>query len=185
MQSFQLNKVARLVVLGVSMLATGAVVHAADAAKTDAPKNRIAVIDLQRAVMMTTTAQEQIKALQSQKDYTETAKKAESLRQQLVKNQEELQKEGPSWTPEQRDSHLKEMDFLRKDFELAAQKIQSQNQELMHSIGKDMEPKVKQVLQQLIEADGISLVVDKAATIYTNSEIDITDKVIEKLNQLK
>jgi len=152
---------------------------------TVAVAGEVAVVDLQRAVMSTDMARERMKELESQKDYAEALEKAEGLRKELVKMQEEAQKEGPTWTPEQQASFRNDLEFKRKAFELAAQKVQAENQVVFRSINKGMEEKVKDILTQIIEAEKISIVVDKNSTIFASSTIDITDKLTEKLNQLK
>lgn len=171
----QVRKTLLVVMLG--MMSVSAM--AADAA------TKVVVLDMQRAVMMTEAAREKMKALENQKEYLETHKKAEALRQQLLKKQEELQKEGPTWTVEKRNDQLKDMDFMRKDFELAAQKLQADQQELLRELAKASEPKIKQALDQLIKEQQITLVVDKNAAIFSDRSIDITEALVQKLNGIK
>lgn len=146
---------------------------------------KIVVLDIQRAIMMTEMAREKMKGLENQKEYSEMHKKAESLRQQLMSKQEELQKEGPAWSADKRNNYLKDMDFMRKDFELAAQKLQAEQQELMRELIKVAEPKIKQALDQIIKEQGISMVLEKNATIYAERSTDITELLVQKLNNVK
>lgn len=147
--------------------------------------SRIVVLDLQRAIMMTDVAREKMKALESQKEYSETQKKAESIRQQLIKKQEELQKEGPAWSTDKRNNYLKDMDFMRKDFELTAQKLQAEQQALVRELMRSAEPKIKQAMDQLIKEQSIAIVLEKNATIFADRSTDITEMLVEKLNTTK
>lgn len=144
---------------------------------------KVVVLDLQRAIMMTDVAREKMKALENQKEYAESQKKAEALRSELMRKQEALQKEGPTWSAEKRNNQLKDMEFMRKDFELAAQKLQAEQQELMRELMKSLEPKVKQVLEQLIKDQQINMVLEKNAAIYADRSADITELMVEKLNK--
>lgn len=167
-----------MVVFVVATFATGGAM-AADAA------SKVVVLDMQRAIMMTESARERMKALENQKEYADTHKKAEGLRQQLMKKQEELQKEGPTWTAEKRNNQLKDMDFMRKDFELVAQKLQADQQELLRELAKASEPKVKQALDQLIKEQQITIVLDKGAAVFADRSVDITEALVQKLNSIK
>jgi len=147
--------------------------------------SKIVVLDIQKAIMMTEVAREKMKALENKKEYAETHKKAESLRQQLIKKQEELQKEGPAWSADKRNSHLQDMDFMRKDFELVAQKLQADQQELMRELVKSAEPKIKQALDLIIKEQNIAIVLEKSATIFADRSTDITELLVQKLNNTK
>jgi len=149
------------------------------------PGSKIVVLDIQRAIMMTEVAREKMKALENQKEYAETHKKAESLRQQLIKKQEELQKEGPAWSADKRNSHLQDMDFMRKDFELVAQKLQADQQELMRELMKTAEPKIKQAMDKIIKEQNISIVLEKSSTIFADRSTDITELLVQTLNNTK
>jgi outer membrane protein len=148
-------------------------------------RGKTVVLDIQRAIMMTEMAREKMKALENQKEYSEIHKKAELLRQQLTKKQEELQKEGPAWSADKRNNHLQNMDFMRKDFELVAQKLQAEQQGLMRDLMKSAEPKIKQALDQIIKEQNITIVLEKGATIFSSPSTDITDLLVQKLNSIK
>lgn len=146
---------------------------------------KVVVLDLRAAIMMSDAAKEKMKALESQKEYAEVQKKAESLRQQLLKKQEELQKEGATWNADKRNNHLKDMDFMRKDFELAAQKLRAEQERVMRELMQEMESRVKQVLEQIIKEQQIGMVVDKNATLFSERSMDITEQVVAQLNKRK
>jgi len=176
-------KSSKIVFLWLAIFST-VTVFAADSVGGNAPA-KIVVLDIQGAIMMTNTAREKMKALENQKEYAEMHKKAEALRQQLIKKQEELQKEGPAWSADKRNNHLKDMDFMRKDFELSAQKLQAEQQELVRQLVKAAEPKIKQAMDQIIKEQGIAVVLEKGATIFADRSTDITELLVQKLNTIK
>ncbi len=144
---------------------------------------RVAVVDLQAAVMRTDMAREQMKELESQREFAETQIKLESLKKQIMEKQEEAKKEGPTWTQDQWIAHRKSVEFLRKDFELAGQKIQAESQVVLRNIEKELGPKVQDVLKQLIDAERIDIVIEKNFTVYSSADIDLTVQLTDKLNE--
>jgi len=155
----------------------------ASAGASAAEGGKVVVLDLQRAIMMTDVAREKMKALENQKEFSETLKKREALGLELKRKEELFQKEGPTWSAEKRNNYIKDREFMRKDFELVAQKVQAEQQDLMRELMKSLEPKVKQVLEQLIKDQQINVVLEKNAAIFADRSADITEQMIEKLNK--
>jgi outer membrane protein len=157
---------------------------AADAIKTDM-QTKVAVLDLERAVMTTDVAREKIKALQSQKDYADTQKKIESLQKDMEKKAADAKKEGPTWNADQQANFRKDMEFMQKDLELAMQKIQGQGQDLERTIMKDMDQKIKDAVEQIIADDKITVLLRRESVFFAVPAADISDEVTAKLNQQK
>lgn len=68
---------------------------------------------------------------------------------------------------------------IRQFIQSGQQRLDQKRQELTEPIIKEID----QVVQQIGKDEGFDLIVDKIATLYVNPRIDITEKVIQILNQ--
>lgn len=150
-----------------------------------APAGKVVVIDLQRAVLSTAAAREQLKAMESEKEFAENRKKAESIQKEMDKKSAEAQKDGATWSNEQQMSYRRDMEMMQKEMQLLVQKLQSEKQAVFNRISKDMESKLKKVLEQLIKEENISLLLDKGAAHFAHPAFDVTEKVTQRLNEAK
>jgi outer membrane protein len=146
---------------------------------------KVAVLDLQRSVMMTTEAREKIKTLEADKDYADARKKAEALQKDMETKMAEAKKDGATWTKEQQAAFRNEMDLKQKELQLSAQRLESAEQSLMRQIMKDMQPKLKKVIDELVIAQKISVLLRADAALFAVPDADITAAVTEKLNAAK
>jgi len=151
-------------------------------ANAEESKGKVAVLDLERAVMMTDVAREKVKTLESQKDYAEMKDKIESLQKDAEKKVADAQKESPTWTPEQQANYRKDMDFMQKDMQLADQKMRAQYGDMVNGIMKDMEPKIKEAVDGIIAQDKITILIRREAVFMAVPDADITAEVTAKLN---
>lgn len=164
----------------VAVLVSGVtLVHAEES------KGKIAVLNLQKAVMSTTEAREQIKTLEADKDYAETRKKVESLQKEMEKKLAEAKKEGPTWTKEQQAAFRTEMELKQKELQLNGQRLEAAEQALLRQVMTDMQPKLKKVIDELVAAQKISILLRADAALFAVSDADITALVTEKLNAAK
>ena len=82
--------------------------------------------------------------------------------------------------PEFADVDLKRID---RDSTIARGKLQQAEQELGQRLLSEMTPKVQAVLRDLIESEGIGLLLQRSAVIHADNGYSITAKVTDKLNQ--
>ncbi|MCD6505862.1 OmpH family outer membrane protein [Candidatus Poribacteria bacterium] len=68
---------------------------------------------------------------------------------------------------------------IRQFIQAGQQQLDKKRQELTEPIIKEID----QVVQQIGKEEGFDLIVDKIATLYVNPQFDITEKVIQILNQ--
>ena len=148
-------------------------------------RSKVAVIDLQRAVMSTAQAREQIKTLEGDKEYAETRAKAEALQKEMEKKMADAKKEGPTWTKEQQASFRNDMDLKQKELQLNAQRLESAEQALLRQVMTDMQPKLKKVIDELVTAQKISVLVRADSALFAVPDADITATVTAKLDALK
>jgi outer membrane protein len=68
---------------------------------------------------------------------------------------------------------------IRQFIQTGQQQLESKRQELTEPILKEID----QIVQQIGKEEGFDLIVDKVATLYVSPSIDITQKVIQILNE--
>jgi len=148
-------------------------------------QGKVAVLDLESAVMMTDFAKEKLKAMESQSDYIELKKKMEGLQKDAEKKSAEAKKEGPTWTADQSANYLKDRDFMQKDMQLADQKMRALYTDMESNIMKEMDDKIKNAIKECITEQKISVLIRAEAAFMASPDSNITADVTEKLNKAK
>lgn len=146
-------------------------------------QGRIAVVNLEEAILQTDEAQQRLNGLREAEDYK--ADKAEldrlgSEREALIK---ELQNDLAVMSPEQQQAARKRLANKNADLEHVLRKLQQAEQELGQQLLAEMTPKVQAVLRDLIQSEGIGLLIQRSAVIHADNGYSITAKVTDKLNQ--
>lgn len=147
-----------------------------------AAEGKIAVFNLQGAILNTDAAQERIQEFESKAAYADLKANFEQVRSELQKLQEELNKNSATWSNERKAEHRKQMEYKRADLELVAKKLQSENQQLIQQILQENAERARAVIQDLIESEGIGLVLNAESVTYADSSYDITAKITDRLN---
>ena len=148
-----------------------------------AAQGRIAVVNLEEAILQTDEAQQRLNALREAEDYK--ADKAEferlqSEREDLIK---EVQNDLAVMSAEQQQAARKRLASKAADLEHVLRKLQQSEQQLGQELLQEMTPKVQAVLRELIQSEGIGLLIQRNAVIHADNGYSITAKVTDKLNQ--
>jgi len=145
--------------------------------------SKIAVLDLQRAVLQTEMAQQRLSAMEQNEDYTALVTRIENLTADLQSFQQDAEKNAMTWSEEQRAQKQEEATTLRQDYQGAMQTLQRERQRVVQSIIQSMGETTQSVISQIIEAEKISLLLDSQSVFHSAQAHDITDKVTELLNK--
>jgi outer membrane protein len=93
-----------------------------------------------------------------------------------------LERESMVMSKEMRDEKEREHRIKINDFKTLQKKfrgqLQSTERQLMNQLKKDID----KIVTQIGKSEGYLLIVNKIGVIYSPSSIDITDKLIQKLN---
>jgi outer membrane protein len=81
-----------------------------------------------------------------------------------------------------RKKSRKSAEFKQADFELIVRKLNSERQAAGKKLMEEIGPRLETIVKNIVEADGIGLLLDKKAAIHADPSFDITAKVTEKLN---
>lgn len=148
--------------------------------KTAAAQMKMAVVDVQRAVMQSEDglrAQATLKKLfdsrqqELNKRQTDLQKQREEIdKQQRVMSQGALQKKVEDWQ--------KQMMELQTTFVEYNKELEKKQKELTDPIFE----RVMGAIKRLAGTEAYDLIVDKATVAYARSDLDLTDKVIQMTN---
>lgn len=146
-------------------------------------QGRIAVVNLEEAILQTDEAQKRLSGLREQGDYKADKAELDRLqteREALIK---ELQNDLAVMSAEQQQAARKRLANKNADLEHVLRKLQQAEQELGQKLLQEMTPKVQAVLRDLIQSEGIGLLIQRSAVIHADNGFSITAKVTDKLNQ--
>jgi outer membrane protein len=159
----------------VSTVTLSTPAHAEGAAQT-----KVAVVDVQRAVMQTEDglrAQATLKKLfdsrqqELNRKQTDLQKQREELdKQQKVLSKEALQKRAEEWQ--------KQMMELQQVFVEYNKELEKKQKELTDPVYE----KVMALVKRLAARDGYDMILDKQTVAYIRSDLDLTDTLIQLYN---
>lgn len=146
-------------------------------------QGKIAVLSLQEAILNTDESQERLKGLRASDDYTNNKKQFEILKSEGQDLIETMKKDSAVMSAEQKEAMAKKIQSKRADLEHVAKKLQESEKGLQQKLLREMAPKVKAIVADLIKTEGIGLLLDRQAAMHADSSYNITPKVTDKLNQ--
>jgi outer membrane protein len=148
-------------------------------------EGKIAVLNAQQAIINTEVAQTRLKALRDESGYKENRKQLEDLGKSYQETLAQLQKDAAVMSNEQKQVEAKKIQEKRSDIEHVQRKLQTAEQELLQAVAQELAPKLQKAVSELIEAEGIGLLLNQQAAMHADSSFSITAKVTDKLNQMK
>lgn len=148
-------------------------------------EGKIAVLNVQEAILNTDLAQARLKDMRAKPEYTSNREQLETIKKAYEDAIKQLQKDAAVMNTEQKQAEAKKIQGKREDIEHIARKLQTAEQELAQAIIQDLAPTVQKIVTDMIEANGIGLLLDRKAAMHVDSSFSITAKVTDKLNQAK
>ena len=147
-------------------------------------QGKIAVVNLQEAILQTDLAQKRLTEVRNQDDYKTDKAEFDSLKKDFEDLAKKFQKDAAVMSQEQQLAARKKLASKQADLEHVTGKLQQAEQQAGQSLLQEMSPKVQQVLRDLIKAEGIGLLLQQQAVIHADAGYSITAKVTDKLNQM-
>lgn len=146
---------------------------------------KIVTLDMQAAMLGTDVAKKSVEDLQKNAEFTALRAKVESLVADIKALQETAEKDGMTWSEDKLAEHRKKIEYLRADYELATKKMQAEQQQVLQRVQQQLTPKVRPVLEKLIEEEEIGMIINAQSVFHADADHDITAKLIERLNKAK
>lgn len=147
---------------------------------------KVAVLNIQRAILSTDVAQERLKELREEREYKNNRKEMEQLQKRYKKEVEKLNKDLPVLSNEQKANRGQVIQGIRSDVEHVGRKLQAAEQALVQRVIGELGESMQNAIKQVVEREKIGLLLDsKAAIIVNDNSYDITSKVTDRINKAK
>ena len=141
---------------------------------------KIGVIDLQK-ILETSAAGKTIQAeLKKEKDKMEADLKKKGTEIENIRKR--LERESMVMGKEMREEKERESRIKINDFKSLQKKYRSDLQKLEGGLMNQLKIDIDEIVQEMGKKEGYLLIINKFGVIYSPNSIDVTDKVIGKLN---
>lgn len=144
---------------------------------------KIVVVDPERALGETEEVKARIGKFQS--DMQGQENKLRKLRDDIMKIEERLQKEGVAMSRDQSQSLTDERDAKMIEFRSLQQLVQQRLQQSQEELQAAMSPKLEKAVADLSKDRGYDLVLVKQAVLFSSQAVDITADVTKQINKMK
>ena len=147
---------------------------------------KIAVLDVQAALIGTEASKKAFEELSNSKDWKEVAEELQLKLNEANEIQENVQKEGPTMSDEDKVDAQKRLRSLSQDANFLNEKLNQMRAEVVDVIQREQGPKFQKVVTELMRAKGIKIVLHSNAVLGLadgDDSLNITPDIIELLNQ--
>ena len=146
---------------------------------------KIAVLDVQAAILNSDVAQERLKSMREQKEFKANLKEVEKLQEEHNALVAKLKKDSAVMNQEQLQAQTEKISEKRSDIEHVYRKLKASEQKLMQDVVQELGPTLQEVVNKMIKDDKIGMILDAKATLHVTNDYNITAKVTDKINQAR
>ena len=152
-----------------------------------ADKERIAVVNLERAIYTTDQAEKRRRALHKSEDYAAHKNRLDKLREERSEHVEKMRRDETMMSEEQKKELQRKIASISADLEHEFKQLQSLEEALSRELNEEFGPFVREVLDALIESEKIGLLLHRVPqaplVLHADSSFDITSQVTDALNR--
>lgn len=149
-----------------------------------AAQGKIAVVNLEEAILQTDYAQQRLSDFENNEDFLADKSEFESLRAELETLAQNFQRDQAAMSEDQIVAARQKLASKQADIEYVAKKLQAVQQQNAQRVFQELAPKAREVLREIIETEQIGLLLQQQTVIHADLGYSITAKVTDKLNQL-
>lgn len=162
-------------------LIRGLLFSAALCASAFASAQKIAVVNIQAAILESEFGQAELSKLENDPTYAALVTEAQTLVADVQALDKNAQTNGSGWSQAQLAEYNKQRQFLTADLQLNNQKIQSEREAAVRQINAAMNQRALTALQELVEEEGITLLLQESSVYHATDEHNVTSKLATKL----
>lgn len=145
--------------------------------------NQYAVVDLPKVIESSTYVKQQEASLQQSIKADTT--KLEQLRKELAAMQQKAQTDAPKMKEDELKRLEQQFETKMNEFGKLQQQVQTRVQQGMGQIENTLNARISQVTDQLRVENKFDVVLERGVVLSYDKKVDITDKVIQRLNAIK
>lgn len=152
------------------------------AVSTFAEGTKIAVVDVQKALLLSNEA----KSASSEfaKNNKTEIDKLKNLEDKLIKLKDKLQKNADVMSDSERNKLKSNYEEQVTEYKFYAQKMQQQQQKMQQEVLQKLLPKAEKLLKKIIEEGGYDLVLQASAgVVFAKPKVNLTKKLLDSLNK--
>ena len=146
-------------------------------------QGKIAVVNLQQAILQTDFAQQQLEEFTASDAFAEDKAEFDRLNADLEKLYQEFQRDQAAMSEDQQLAAEQKLRSKQSDLEYVRNKLQTLQQQNAQRVLAELAPLAQQVLQDVIKTEGIGLLLNAQSALYSDVGYNLTAKVTDKLNQ--
>jgi outer membrane protein len=141
---------------------------------------KIGVIDLQKILENSNFGKSIQADLKKEKEKMESDLKQKGS--EIEKIRQRLERESMVMSKEMRDDKEREQRIKINDFKTLQKRYRSDLQKLEANLMNQLKADIKELVETIGKKEGYLLIINKFGVLYAPGSIDITDKLIQKLN---
>lgn len=150
---------------------------------TAAAANKVAVVDMERALFLSDAAKASSK--QFEKDNQSDIEKVKKLEQAMLKLKERIEKDGAIMSEEENRKARSSYEEKAEEMKFFMRKLQQQDQQWRRQFFQSKLPDLEKTLKAIIEEGKYDVVLQAGAVIYHAPDVDLTKILLERLNGQK
>jgi len=142
---------------------------------------RIGVVDLRQALFSSDDARAFSETLQ--KDFAADEAKVRQVQEEARKLRDRLDKDGALMNESERNQLASEFQGKVQEFNSLKQRLDASVAKRKQEFLEQARPQVDAAVKELLEEHELDLILPSEAVIYVRPELNLTDELLEKLNQ--
>lgn len=144
---------------------------------------KIAVLDYQMALLESDAAKKY--AVDAEKKFAPQLNKLKALEADAERLQNRLIKDGEKM--QQAEYERLELEFKQKarDFQIQSQELNEAKAAADNEVLQTLKPKLDKAVEEALKAGNYDVVIDRNAVVDVKPQLDITLRVIERINQMR
>jgi outer membrane protein len=143
---------------------------------------KIAVVDVQAAILNSEEAKRLLK--QIQEEFKSEEEQIRTIQSEAAVLYERLQKDAEVMSDAEKRRVQQQIESKNNDFVYNRQKLQRLIEERQQELFTGVDTKVQAAIEMLVKTDDYDLIMPRQAALYAGDLYDITRKVTEKLNEM-
>ena len=147
-------------------------------------EQRVVVLNLEVALLSTEAAKQADAKLRERPEIAEQLERFGALERRIGELQSEIEKNDLIWSSEQKAEAGQQMNQVRAEHQQVRQRLEAERRSALNVFLKEYEPKAKQALGELIEEQGIDLVLNAKSAFHAQPDADITALLTKKINDM-
>lgn len=145
------------------------------------PAAKVAVFDIQQALMQSKRVQNELK--QAEQKFAGEQNRVRQLAEEVRKLQERLQRDESIMSLEQKRQANKQLEEKAQEYQFLGSRLQKQLRDIEQEVINRNRPKLEDAVNAVIKEKQIDLLIDRQAAQFAKPEFDITQAVIDKMNR--